>query len=89
MTRTEALRRLLFSHGRACARLVRQMHDDESHIRAALSDDATMAGALRVAARLSADEVERLLRPLITSDGPGPSPTPGDIETCRMVAAYA
>jgi len=86
MTRAEAIRCLLFSHGRACAALARK---SGGTLADALADEHAMIAAIRSGARLSADEVERLLRPLITSDAPTPSPTPGDIETCRMVAAYA
>ncbi len=86
MNRLEAVRRLVLASPAACKRLDR-LHPSDSALLAALDDPSALAGHLQ-AARLSRDEVESLIAPLVTDAGDGPPPTEAQIMDIRMVAKY-
>lgn len=88
MTRLEALRRHALAHPATCKRLDRLYPNDEA-LRAVLSSPDTLARHLQAAARLSQDEVESLVAPLVTEAGDGPEPTENDTHTVRTTAFYA
>lgn len=85
MTRQEAIRRHALAHAPTCKRLAR-LYSDDAALAMALSGPE-LEGHLRAAARLSRDDLERLIAPLITEGGESPA-TESDVQTVRIQAAY-
>lgn len=88
MNRTNALRRVLLSSGPACAILCRRAGDTDAAIHNALNDPALMALAVAGGHRLSGEEVDRLLAPLVSEDAPATDPGPGDVEHVRFMLKH-
>lgn len=86
MTRLEAIRRHALAHALTCKRLAR-LYSDEEALRVALSGQE-LEGHLRAAARLSRDDLERLIGPLVTEGGEPPPATEADVQTVRMRVEY-
>jgi hypothetical protein len=88
MTRLEALRRLAISNPATCKRLDRLASSD-SALALIMDDPSALEGHFRAAARLSCEEVESLLAPLVTGEGDAPPSSQSQLMDVRTVAKYA
>lgn len=84
--RTNCLRRLCLSHPRTAKTIARRGGDPEG-IRVILDDPRAMEGFLRMAARLTREEIESMVVPNLT-DAPAVPATENDSMTIQMVAAH-
>ncbi len=84
--RTNCLRRLCLSHPRT-AKTIARRGGDPAGIRALLDDPRAMEGFLRMAARLTREEIDSVIGPNLT-DAPATPATENDSMTIQMVAAH-
>lgn len=83
--RTTSLRRLCLSHPRTAKTIARRGGDDDG-IAAILNNAGAMESFLRMAARLTREEIDSLA-PTVGTGAHHPA-TPNEIETIKMAAAY-
>lgn len=84
--RVNCLRRLCLSHARTAKTIARRGEDPEG-IRAILNDGPAMESFLRMAARLTREEIDSMIAPNLTN-APAVPATPAEIMTVEMVAAH-
>lgn len=84
--RTDCLRRLCLSHPRTAKTIARRGGDPEG-ILAILDDPRAMEGFLRMAARLTREEIDSMIAPNLT-DAPAVPAAENDSMTIQMVAAH-
>jgi len=84
--RTDLLRRLCLSHPRT-AKTIARRGGDPAGIEAILNDGPAMEGFLRMAARLTREEIDSLIAPSQTC-APVTLATENDSMTIQMVATY-
>ncbi len=84
--RTDCLRRLCLSHPRT-AKTIARRGGDPAGIEAILDDPRAMESFLRMAARLTREEIDSLIAPNLTN-APATPATENDSMTIQMVAAH-
>ena len=89
MNELSALRRLAMSSAKVCAAIHRRASGTDHGIAQVLNSSGALASIIAAAHRISLQDVDSMIAPLITSQTPTPAPTPGDIEHVRFMNAYA
>ncbi|SEM91507.1 hypothetical protein SAMN04488103_102431 [Gemmobacter aquatilis] len=85
MTRVQALRQLVFTSKKACQFLDRDRPDET--LKDALNNSSQLVGVLMRGARLTIEEVNRLVDSMRTREG-WVGATMNDVEAVRMMARH-